>query len=244
MSLHLIESKKLVSKANRKRGGTFFSVVVHGLAIAGVYSVASASPVADKIGEMKTLVYVAPPPTPTIAHASPAAGGASASSARDPQLVIHVPDMANINVDIPPVTIDYATPVIDAFSRDFRSRGKGGPGGGDGGTGTEAVADPAGIFSDLKVDKQVVALSGYRTPRYPESMRAMGVETTITATFVVDTMGRIEPGSLTFGESPYPQFYQAVRDALANARFRPAEVHGQHVRQLVSQAFVFSLSRS
>lgn len=244
MSLHLIESKKVISKANRKRGGTFFSVVVHGLAIAAVYSVASASPVADKIGETKTLIYVAPPPTPTVAHASTADGGATSLNAREPEFVLRVPDMANINVDIPPVTVDFATPVVDAFARDFRSRGTGGSGVGEGGEVTGVVADPAGIFSDLNVDKQVVALSGYRTPRYPESMRAMGVETTITATFVVDTLGRIEPGSLTFGESPYPQFFQAVREALANARFRPAEARGQHVRQLVSQAFVFSLSRN
>ncbi len=243
MSLHLIESTKIVSKADRKRGGTAFSVIVHGLAIAAVYSVASASPVTESITESKTLVYVAPPPDDNTARAHTAAGRATSSNAPDPHIVIRVPDMANISVDIPPVTMDYATPVIDAFARDFRPRGQGGNGTGDGGDNAGSTTDPTGIFSELKVDKQVVALSGYRTPRYPESMRAMGVETTINATFIVDTLGRIESGSLTFGDSPYPQFFQAVRDALANARFRPAEVHGQRVRQLVSQAFVFSLSR-
>jgi hypothetical protein len=61
--------------------------------------------------------------------------------------------------------------------------------------------------------------------------------------FVVDTLGRVEPGSITALRSDHAQFERAVRDALARMRFMRAEVARHPVRQLVQQPFSFALKR-
>ncbi|MEO7997694.1 MAG: hypothetical protein ABI852_09625, partial [Gemmatimonadaceae bacterium] len=65
MSLHLIESTKLQTVANRKRGGTTASVVLHSVLVIGVFTVASAAPAPDDDPKTQTVVYVAPTPPPT-----------------------------------------------------------------------------------------------------------------------------------------------------------------------------------
>lgn len=243
MSLHLIESTKRVSVANRKRGGATASVIVHCLLVIGAFSVASATPETFSKPESKTLLYVAPPQPPTLqVTPTTSVGGSSVAHSEQRLVMPTMPSLDNITIDVQAVSLDIP---IDMSVRDFSRRNAGNGAGsesGGGGYGTASTGS-GGILSDLQVDKQVVALSGYRTPRYPEAMRSMGIETTITAQFVVDTLGRIETSSLEFRDASYPQFFPAVRDALANARFRPAEVNGKRVRQLVMQSFVFSLAR-
>jgi len=91
------------------------------------------------------------------------------------------------------------------------------------------------------VEKVVVALPG-TAPRYPDMLRQAGVEGDVRAQFVVDTLGRVEPGSLRLLEATHDQFAAAVRTALsARARFKPAEAGGHKVRQLVEQTFTFRL---
>lgn len=63
----------------------------------------------------------------------------------------------------------------------------------------------------------------------------------MVAQFVVDTAGRVEPGSIEVTSTTNPLFAQSVRSALIAARFRPAEVRGAPVRQLVQQSFSFVL---
>lgn len=242
MSLHLIESKKIQAVANRKRGGTAASVVLHVVLVAGVFTAASAEPVEKGKAPEQTAVYVAPPPPITKPLQGNSSAASSATSSHSSFVMPRIPDLANINIEIPTVSTDIT---IDMSVRDFSSsRGVGGGKGTatDGGVMTSGV-DINSVLSDLQVERPVVALSGYRTPRYPEAMRAMGVEETLNATFIVDTLGRIEPGSLEVRDAQHQPFIQAVREALANARFRPAEVQGRRVRQRVMQPFVFSLSR-
>ncbi|MEO7361711.1 MAG: energy transducer TonB, partial [Gemmatimonadaceae bacterium] len=234
------------SVANRKRGGATISVLVHAALIVGTFAAASAAPVPDERRETQTPVYV-PPPTPPPAlprNATPTStDGAADASARTPEPVLRILDLTTITIDIPTVSTELTIDPIDLSARDFRRSRTAGTGHGSGSGGGVSETHTGDIFRDLQVDKQVVALSGYRTPRYPESMRATGVEATITAQFVVDTLGRIESNSLEFQDVQHPQFFPAVRDALANARFRPAEANGRRVRQLVMQSFVFSLNR-
>ena len=61
--------------------------------------------------------------------------------------------------------------------------------------------------------------------------------------FVVDADGRYEPGSFKVLKSSHELFTQAVKNALPNMRFYPAEVGGKKVKQLVQQPFTFSLSK-
>ncbi|NJN05990.1 MAG: hypothetical protein HC814_05950 [Rhodobacteraceae bacterium] len=60
---------------------------------------------------------------------------------------------------------------------------------------------------------------------------------------MVDTLGRVEPGSFRVLDSAHPLFERAVRDALGAMRFVPAEAGGRRVRQVVEQSFLFTLRR-
>jgi hypothetical protein len=62
--------------------------------------------------------------------------------------------------------------------------------------------------------------------------------------FVVDTSGLVLPGSAKVARSTHQLFTEAVRTALPDMRFVPAEVAGRKVRQLVQQAFVFAVAGS
>ena len=66
----------------------------------------------------------------------------------------------------------------------------------------------------------------------------------VLAQFVVDADGRYEPGSFKVLKSSHELFTQAVKNALPNMRFYPAEVGGKKVKQLVQQPFTFSLQKS
>jgi protein TonB len=90
------------------------------------------------------------------------------------------------------------------------------------------------------VDKVVVALPGTE-PRYPSMLQSAGVEGDVHAQFVVDTLGRVERGSVRILDASHDLFAAAVRDALGRARFKPAEAGGRKVRQLAEQTFTFRL---
>jgi protein TonB len=94
-----------------------------------------------------------------------------------------------------------------------------------------------------QVEKAVIAIPGTATPRYPSMLQSAGLEGDVRAQFVVDTLGRVEQGSFRAVESTHALFAAAVRDALTQARFKPAEAGGHKVRQLVEQTFTFRITR-
>jgi protein TonB len=53
----------------------------------------------------------------------------------------------------------------------------------------------------------------------------------------------VEQGSFHVLQPTHDLFAAAVRDALGRARFKPAEVGGHKVRQLVEQTFTFRITR-
>lgn len=89
----------------------------------------------------------------------------------------------------------------------------------------------------------MVPLRNQPAPRYPESLRQAGVEGKVLARFIVDTLGRVEPGSIVLLESSHALFAEAVRDALVRQRYAPAESGGRRVRQLVLRPFAFRTVR-
>ena len=92
------------------------------------------------------------------------------------------------------------------------------------------------------VDVPILALPG-TAPRYPSMLQSAGVEGDVRAQFVVDTLGRVEPGSVRVLETTHDLFASAVRDALSRARFKTAQAGGHKVRQLAEQVFTFRISR-
>lgn len=93
-----------------------------------------------------------------------------------------------------------------------------------------------------QVEREVQALVK-PVMRYPESMRAEGVEGAVAIQFVVGANGRVEPGSFQVLSTPHASFVEVVKRALLAARYRPAEFGGKTVRQLVQQSFAFRLDK-
>ena len=80
-------------------------------------------------------------------------------------------------------------------------------------------------------------------PRYPPALAQAGVTGRVELEYVVDTLGRAEPGSLRAETSTRPEIEAAARAAILGSRYRPARLHGQVVRQLVRQTLSFRTER-
>ena len=76
---------------------------------------------------------------------------------------------------------------------------------------------------------------------FPPSLFASRTRGLVIAEFVVDTLGRVEDGTVGIVSSTAPLFTDAVRLALATASFLPALKEGRPVRQLVQQPFEFDV---
>lgn len=79
------------------------------------------------------------------------------------------------------------------------------------------------------------------TPRYPEPLRAAGIEGSVLVRFTVDTAGRVDMATVKILSSTHDLFAAAVRDALARFRFEAAEVDGRRVPALAEMPFEFRL---
>lgn len=149
---------------------------------------------------------------------------------------------------LPPPIVPPTIPPIDVHTTDQTTlaidtnwtTGSSEPHKGGGGSGLES---PSVVRTADVVDVQVAPYAGAPAPRYPESLRAAGVEGDVTLEFVVDTAGRVERGSVRTISSTAGAFVVSVSEALNATRYHPALVGGRRVRQLVRQQFVFSLTQ-
>ena len=226
----LLESR---SKKSRSAGGAIASVTAHSALIAAaLYATAQARVPALEVPEH--LSHYVPRATPGRA-ASPASHAGKQSD------VAHRLPMFNprINVDIIVPTIDMVPPTPSAS--DFSPSPFSDPTATDRGAGR--AIEGGGVLDAGQVDRQVSVLAGSQPPRYPEILRASGVEGQLTATFIVDEQGRVEEPSIRFAQAGNALFEDAVRVALRRMRFSPAEAGGRKVRQLVQMPFVFTLAR-
>ena len=98
----------------------------------------------------------------------------------------------------------------------------------------------AGIYSEGDLTDSPV-LVHFPEPVYPPALRAAGMGGHVRLAYVVDTDGRVEPGSIVIVSSDHPLMAEAVRVSLLAARFRPGKVRGIAVRTLVRQTITFSL---
>jgi TonB family protein len=104
----------------------------------------------------------------------------------------------------------------------------------------EPTADLAGSFIAATVDEPV-AIIAQRAPVYPAALSLAGVSGQVELAYVVDTLGRAEPGSIRTVSSSHPAFEAAARESVLESRYRPARWRGRLVRQLVRQTLSFRL---
>jgi periplasmic protein TonB len=107
--------------------------------------------------------------------------------------------------------------------------------------GSTGSPDDGGAYRAESVDALAALLPPALPPHYPEMLRRAGITGRVVVRFVVDTVGRVEPGSVTVLASAHEALERAVRDVLPRYRFRPAEAGGKRVRMLVEMPFEFAL---
>lgn len=112
---------------------------------------------------------------------------------------------------------------------------------GDVGGGLNSGGNSGKAFDESQVDRTVEVRRAV-VPRFPESLRSVNVTGNVTVRYIVSADGKVEPGSIEVISTPHKLFADAVRTALLNTRYRPAEAGGKPVRQLVEQSFQFKLS--
>jgi TonB family protein len=101
---------------------------------------------------------------------------------------------------------------------------------------------PDSVFSVLEVDDMVERYESSAAPIYPPDLLAIGTEGMVEATYVVDTVGRVDTTTIVVERSDDPRFTASVLTALGLMRFRPARRAGKTVRQLVAQQFRFRIA--
>ena len=235
----LLESR---SRRERRIAATTASVAMHAaivlVAVAATLK-ADPRPPADPVPDDR-VIWV-DPPSPTDGSAADARGGAHRAPPRNPEPREIDPGRIDIVLDIlPPATeprVDLGATIGSTFDRS----GSLIPAGPDG-AGSGALA-PGGVFTRASVERVASLRAGNPTPRYPERLRAAGREGRVDMRFVVDTLGRVEPGTPTVLASSDPLFTAAVRDVLPRLRFAPATMGGRTVRMMVEMPFVFRVER-
>lgn len=233
---NLLESKKAKSKSF---GATMISTIFHGAVIVlSVYATAGAvqeddGPLVQKVDFIDIKKDEPPPPTD--------------EPPPPPPDMVAPPPPKGFQVLTAPVNIPDVIPEIDLSKKltnedDFSGKGVAGGlhSGVVGGTGP---VNQDQTYFDFQVEKPVATAPGSASPRYPDILRSAGVAGEVLAQFVVDTMGRVEIPSFKVLRKSHDLFEAAVKSALPNMRFLPAEVGGRKVKQLVQQPFVFALQK-
>jgi protein TonB len=224
------------ARRQRRAGGLVVSTAIHlviiALAVRATGLTAAPPPRVDPVVDL----YLPSTPTPSVPAPRPIR-----RLDRDPSLPPTPNErsvLAMVTADIPSVIPEAGSmnPLMEPSFDPTRVAGGAAPGG------PPNVSDGSPLLEN-QVEQAVIAIPGTSTPRYPAMLQSAGLEGDVRARFVVDTLGRVEQGSVRTLESTHDLFAAAVRDALTRARFKPAEVGGRKVRQLVEQTFTFRIAR-
>jgi len=95
-------------------------------------------------------------------------------------------------------------------------------------------------LGEYPIDEPVRELpSGQDAPRYPKSLKGYAINGEVRVSFVVDTAGHVDMGSVKLIQSSDAAFFKAVMDALPHMSFIPAKYRGHSVPDRVEQTFAF-----
>jgi TonB family protein len=101
----------------------------------------------------------------------------------------------------------------------------------------------ATVYTAEQVDRAAAVDSGAPVDAYyPDSLKQAKVSGLAVVEFVVDVEGRPETETINVVAASHPGFARAAREAIFSARFIPALLRGQPVRQLVQLPVQFQSS--
>jgi protein TonB len=225
---NLIESQKKTDRSGAA-GGSLFSIVFHSAVItAAVYATMHAGEVRKAVVRAFDITQVAqqknepPPPKNEIASVAPLPKGFQ---------TLAIP--TNIPVVIPPPSQNTSFNAAD-FS------GVGVEGGIARGVTNGPVIRTDQPYLESVVEERPEAVTGPQ-PRYPDLLRQAGIDGRVLLEFVVDTVGRVERGSVKVLSSTNQLFEQPARDAISQWTFRPGKISGHAVRVRVQQPINFQI---
>lgn len=220
----LIESKKQ-SQKGRLAGTSLASIVFHTLVIGGaVYATLTAGQADEGVLVDTAMVYInqetqkqpeQPPP---------------------PQLDVQLKGFQTI---VAPTDIPTNIPPVNLQERfdpkDFSGIGV------EGGVASGIV--PTGdVFSVDVVQEKPERLAG-PLPVYPPLLQQAGIEGTVMVQAIIDTMGRVEPGSIKITQTANPGFNESAKTSVLKSLFRPARVYGKAVRVLIQIPIAYTIKR-
>ncbi len=119
------------------------------------------------------------------------------------------------------------------------------------GVGVEALApvarpaparapDAAAVYDESLIEELPRRVGG-AVPRYPPMLMAAKIPGQATVECIVDTLGRVEPGSIRSVRATHALFAQAAAEAVATWEFRPGRIAGRPVRARVNLPVNFSM---
>jgi protein TonB len=229
--MHVLMESGMRRRARSTRW-TVTSVMMHAAIITAAVAATSgvdASPLGPE--EKAPIIYFAATPPAVPLPASPPSGNPRIDVPAEPDF--RLPDIPAYTIP----TFDVTTHATRGLTSDLPSLS---------GTPIPASGTLVGglgaVHTSAVVDRIVVALTENQRPDYPQSLRSASLEGEVLITFVVDTSGRVEPGSLRIVKSSHPLFAESVQRWLPKTRYRPAEIGGRRVRQLVQQQVGFALA--
>ena len=97
-------------------------------------------------------------------------------------------------------------------------------------------------YWDYQVTQPAIPLSVIK-PDYSEGTRSREAEGKVIARFAVSDAGLPIMTTFTIVSSPDYALSASVHDAVAKSRFRPAELHGRPVAQIVEMPFNFTITK-
>lgn len=96
------------------------------------------------------------------------------------------------------------------------------------------------VYTAFQVDTPAEIIGRAPEPAYPDSLWRARIAGRVVAEFVVDSAGNVEPESVQIVSTTQPYFAAAVTASLGAVQFRPAQLSGKPVRQVVLLPFVFT----
>lgn len=113
--------------------------------------------------------------------------------------------------------------------------------------GTPAVAygQDAGrtyTFAEVETKPSLASVANFQrivSEGYPDDLRRRRMGGIAEVSFVVDAMGKVEPGSVEIVDATQPAFGEAARQALLQTGFKPGKMSGSPVRVKVSLPIVY-----
>jgi protein TonB len=231
---NLIESKR---KKQKSFAQSVTSVIIHIVVIfAAVKATSGAAETLKDVMQDTTMVFLEPPKAPEPPKEQPPPEAVVAANP-PPQGFQVVTPPADIPTEIPPVNLN------EKFDpRDFTGKGvEGGIGTGvAGGTGPVLEGE---VFLAAEVDETPQAMNeaGACNAEFPPVMKSAGIPGRVVMQFVVNTDGKVDPGSIKVMNSTHKAFEDPAKQAMLKCPFKPGRSRGQPVRVLVQQAVSFKL---